>query len=613
MNEILLLPIAIPAVFGALVLLAPEKIRALRETVAVLGMALALASAAYLFPQKLSLSYAWLGFGLDFTLSLTRLSAFMLLGITGFGFLVSLYATAKPAGMPRLFSSSLLFTIALSSGVVLADNLVLLLFFWEGLLLTMFAMIAAGSARPFKAAMKALVIVGASDIAMIFGILLTGRLAGTFQISAIRLTADGIGGAAFVLLLIGAMGKSGAMPVHSWIPTAALDSPLPFMAIFPGSLDKILGIYFLTRISLDLFALKPGTWMSLLLMIIGAVTLLFAVLMALIQRDYKRLLSYHAISQVGYIVLGIGTAVPAGIVGGIFHMINNALYKNGLYLTAGAVERQAGTTDLKKLGGIGRRMPVTMLCFLVTAAAISGVPPLNGFFSKELIYDGALQQGWIFYAAALLGSFFTAASFLKLGHAAFFGREQQDHSKVKEAPVRMLIPMAIIAALCILFGLYRPLPLDTLIVPGVEASIHTEESFSGFPANTTLVLLSIIVLAAAILNHWYGARRTKSGAGALDHIHYAPGLGAIYGLAEKGYLDPYFLLSWPVKGIAIALSALDKAIDWLYETLSVKLGHLSSAGLRVLHNGVTRRYVLWSLAGAILVFVLSLALKGWTL
>ena len=177
------------------------------------------------------------------------------------------------------------------------------------------------------------------------------------------------------------------------------------------------------------------------------------------QKDYKRLLSYHAISQVGYMVLGIGTALPIGIVGGLFHMINHAMYKSCLFLTGGAVEKQAGTTDLEKLGGLARSMPVTVVCFIVAAASISGVPPFNGFFSKEMVYDAALESGWVFYAVALLGSFFTAASFLKLGHAAFFGKRSETNAGVREAPLPMLIPMIVLAGLCVLFGVANSLPL----------------------------------------------------------------------------------------------------------------------------------------------------------
>ena len=143
------------------------------------------------------------------------------------------------------------------------------------------------------------------------------------------------------------------MPFHTWIPDAAVDAPLPFMAFLPASLEKLLGIYLLARISLDMFKLSGGSWISMLLMTIGAITILLAVMMALVQKDYKRLLSYHAVSQVGYMILGIGTCLPIGIIGGLFHMINHALYKSCLFLTGGSVEKQTGTTDLAKLGGIG--------------------------------------------------------------------------------------------------------------------------------------------------------------------------------------------------------------------------------------------------------------------
>ena len=252
----------------------------------------------------------------------------------------------------------------MTNGAVIADNLVMMLFFWEGLMITLFAMILIGNSGAFRTAVKALVIVGVSDLCLMVGIGLTGRISGTLTMSGISLDLRSVGGLAFVFLMIGAISKAGSMPFHSWIPDAAVDADLPFMALFPAALEKLLGIYFLTRISLEMFNLTPGSWVSLMLMIIGLVTIIFAGMMALIQKDYKRLLSYHAISQVGYMILGIGTAVPAGIVGGLFHMINNAIYKSGLFLTGGAVERQTGTTDLKRLGGLGSKMPVNFLLFL---------------------------------------------------------------------------------------------------------------------------------------------------------------------------------------------------------------------------------------------------------
>jgi NADH-quinone oxidoreductase subunit L len=176
------------------------------------------------------------------------------------------------------------------------------------------------------------------------------------------------------------------------------------------------------------------------------------------------------------------------------------MYKSCLFLTGGSVEKQAGTTELSKLGGLGLKMPITFTCFIIAAAAISGVPPLNGFFSKELVYDGALQRGWIFYVGALAGSFLTAASFLKLGHSAFMGKLNDSNKNVKEAPLPMLLPMITIAGVCIFFGLFNTVPLNNFIVPaiGARALGHV---FGGFHVSLMLTAITVIVLIGALLNH----------------------------------------------------------------------------------------------------------------
>jgi NADH-quinone oxidoreductase subunit L len=375
------------------------------------------------------------------------------------------------------------------------------------------------------------------------------------------------------------------------------------MALVPAALEKLLGIYFLARISLDLFQLTPGSWVSVVLMVIGSVTILLAVMMALIQKDYKRLLSYHAISQVGYMILGIGTAVPVGMVGGLFHMINHALYKSCLFLTGGSVEKQAGTTDLAKLGGIGRMMPVTFVCFIITACAISGVPPLNGFFSKELVYDGALERGWIYYAAALAGSFFTAASFLKLGHAAFLGKMSETNRNVKEAPWPMLVPMITIASLCVLFGVFNYLPLNNLIQPILGEARLEGQHFAGWPTNPLLVILTIVALAGAFLNHWFGVKTKGSGLKAVDHIHHAPVLSGIYDKAEKRFFDPYDIGLRLVDVIAKAFNWCDRAIDWVYDVFTVRVALTFTEIIKSAHNGNYSRYLGWSLLGMVLIVV----------
>jgi len=559
--------------------------------------------AAFLFKSDLIFSMPWLGFGLDFSLRIYSFSAFIMLSASIFGVLIALYSSAFMKGKKNsgLFYALLILSLAFVDGAVTADNLLVMLFFWEGLLAALFGMIAIGSEKAFNTATKAFIILGICDLCMMFGIVMTGQLAGTLTISQIHLPLDTLGSVAFIFLMIGAISKGGAMPFHSWIPDAAIDAPLPFMAIFPAALEKLLGIYFLTRICVDMFKLTADSWISVLLMTIGALTIILAVMMALIQKNYKKLLSYHAISQVGYMILGIGTATPAGIVGGIFHMINNAMYKSGLFLTGGSVERQTGTTDLEKLGGIGWKMPITFICFIITAVSISGVPPFNGFFSKELVYDGALERGWIFYLAAVIGSFFTAASFLKLGHAAFLGKIREENKNVKEVPWTMLAPMVILAIGCIVFGLWNALPIN-IIQPVLGADLAGHR-FSGFPANTMLVMITLIVLIGALLNHLYGVKTKGSGLKAADHIHCAPVLSWIYDKAEKRFFDPYDIAMFIVGMVTRIGWWIDRGIDWLYDVFIVRSTYAFTHQIRKAHSGSFVVYIAWSLVGAILALI----------
>jgi NADH-quinone oxidoreductase subunit L len=332
-------------------------------------------------------------------------------------------------------------------------------------------------------------------------------------------------------------------------------------------------------------------------------------MMALVQKDYKKLLSYHAVSQVGYMVLGIGTAVPAGIIGGIFHMVNNALYKSCLFLTAGSVEKQAGTTDLEKLGGLARKMPLTCACFIVTACAISGVWPLNGFFSKELVFDGALERGLAFYLVAVAGSFFTAASFLKLGHAAFFGKRSQENENVREAGLGMLLPMLVIAAICVIFGVFNGFPLAKLIQPILGAVRLQGASYAHASVNIKLAGISVAVLLLALMNHAYGVALKKSGLHALDHLRYAPVISRIYDLAERGFFDPYNA-GIRLAGFISRLSfTLDSKINWFYDVLAVRISLSVTERLKRLHSGNLSVYLSWSLLG-LAAMVIVLAMKA---
>jgi NADH-quinone oxidoreductase subunit L len=576
----------------------------LRNCWILLAAATNLVLAIKLFGNNIMLVLPWAPFGMDFSLRLYHFSGFILLADAGFILAICLYGISFMAARRHSgqFFAYSFFSIAFANGAVMADNLVLLLFFWEGLLLTLFGMIAIGSPNAHKSAVKALVIVGGADLCLMFGIALCGKLAGTLTISEINLPLDVLGSTAFIFLMIGAISKGGAVPFHTWIPDAAIDAPLPFMALVPAAMEKLIGIYFLARIALDMFQMNVESQMSHLLMIIGAVTILVAVAMALIQTDYKRLLAYHAISQVGYMILGIGTALPVGIIGGIFHMINHAIYKCCLFLSGGAVEKQAGTTDLYRLGGLARRMPATFLCFAIAALSISGVPPFNGFFSKELVYDGAWARGQWYYWAALVGSFLTAASFLKLGHSAFLGKGSAETKKVREAPLAMLLPMIFLAGLCVLFGLYNALPLQKLIQPILGPAMEGHD-FSGWPESTKLVTLTVAALALALLNHIYGVWKTGRGIGAVEHIHHAPVLSGLYAKAERRVFDPYEIGLRLGNLIANSAWAIDRAINWISDNFAAGLSVNLARWISNRHSGSYATYLLWSVAGLVILII----------
>ncbi len=605
MTQTILLPIILlPAVLGGLLFLLP--LRASR--IAFLLSSLVNAILAFsLFGKQADYIVPWAGFGLDFSLRLYQFSGFILAACAFFGLLIAVYSFKFMSDRhnQKQFYACLLLSLSFVNGAVLADNLALLLFFWEALLITMFVMINAGSDHAYHTAKKAFIIVGFSDICLMAGVILAGILGGTLNIAGMHLSCSGLSNLAFILLIIGALAKAGSMPFHTWIPNAAVDSPLPFMAFFPAAIEKLLGIYFLSRICLDIFKLEASSAMSTLLMAVGAFTIILAVMMALIQKDYKRLLSYHAISQVGYMVLGIGTCLPVGIVGGIFHMINHALYKSCLFLTAGSVEKQTGTTELSVLGGLWRKMPVTFICFTVAALSISGVFPFNGFFSKELIYDAALERGLVFYIAAILGSFFTAISFLKLGHAVFIGRSRKDYPQLKEAPYLMLLPMIAIALICIIFGVFNYLPLRNLIQPIIADRLMGHD-YSGMPHNIIIIAITLIALLGAFMHHIFAVRIMGSPLKAADDIYHAPVIRRVYNWAERGFFDPYIIGMKLIDKLSMFLMSLDRLIDWFLGDFCVSLSNRTSLLIRQLHSGYYVIYIIWSLIGAAFVVVFAI-------
>jgi len=605
MNQnILMLLIILPAAVGLLFLAIRTKFKYFQESISLIIAAYLIYLVISLWGRNISVNIPWAGFGINLQFRFYAFSQLITAAIAIITFLIALFSIKFMEEHPRkhVFYGLLFITEAMAMGAVLANNLVVMLFFWESILITLFLMINLGKENPYRTGLKALIIVGLSDLCLMLGIAIVGAQAQTLVMSYIHLSTTGINAVAFILMFIGAMAKAGAIPFHNWIPDAANDGPLPFMALMPGALEKLLGIYLAVRISFDFFTLTEG--LKLTIMTIGAVSILLAVMMALIQKDFKRLLSYHAISQVGYMLLGIGTGTAIGAVGGVFHMLNNVLYKSGLFLISGSIEKQTGTTDLKMLGGLRRRMPVTFWCFIITACSIAGVPPFNGFISKEMIMEGAIKSGYhVFFAVAALGAVFTAASFLKLGHAVFFGKTPSELKKIKDAHWSMVIPTVILALGCICFGVWYRFPLDVLLKPALAFSLFPQINTVHFTFGLSeLLWVTIIVLSIAFFNHLLGVKLSGSGLGASDHIHQLKGLKPIYDLAEAQGFDIY-VQGRKIGGyLAEGLFKVDRAVDWFYQTLVPWVAWLFSS-LRRLHTGLFSTYLAWSLGG--LIFILT--------
>ncbi len=623
MTPIMLLwTILLPALVAVLMALIPKGVKRVREILALAASAASLYFAFALFAAKnLNWRLPWLGGGINFELRLFHFSGFILIGLAGFLFLIALYSTAKMRDHPhiRQYYVYVFLSAALANGAVLADNFVPLVFFWEGLLATIYGLIAIGGKGAHRTALKAFIIGGFCDFCMILGIGILWAKTGTLTISQISVHPTGVLAAAFILMMIGAVGKAGAMPFHTWIPDAASDAPVAFMAFMPAAFEKLLGIYLLARLTLDVFPIEKGSHLSLLMMTIGSATIVLAVMMALIQKDFKRLLSYHAVSQVGYMVLGIGTGVPAGIAGGIFHMINNAIYKSGLFLSAGSVEHRLGTTDMRKLGGLAKVMPLTALGFTVCALAISGVWPLNGFVSKEMVFHGTLETGYtIFAIAAWVGAVFTFASFLKAGHSVFFGKPSEDRPKVaiKENSAAIFVPILILALLCITFGVFNKLPLTRFIQPILEGRVEAGEpldfSTHALALFNPVAGISILCLLIAFGLHTYGWKKGgKKPYLASEPIHKAPVLKTIYQWAENRVFDLYEQGVIFLRGLSMVLfRGIDRPIDFIYEKAVTSVGSALSGLLRKAHTGHYANYLAWCLGGLLVIAaVLSALIK----
>ena len=612
--------ISLPVLAGLLLFFVPEKFKTVKGLVSLLVSIITGYLTIVIYTSgsqlhhlnELSAGSTLSVLGFDFLHDAGRYMAFncdslcklIVLFISLFSFLILLYSLVYiKEGRIRNYYPYFLITLGCGYGAVLSDNLLLFLSFWGILGITLYKLIQGTDEESSATAKKTLILIGASDSIMIIGIAILWKITGSLSMDVISLpTTNALSVVAFLALLTGSFTKAGAFPFHTWVPDYVKCAPASSSAYLPASLDKLLGIYFLARITTKMFILNE--WMTLLLLSAGVISIITAVMMALVQHNYKRLLGFHAVSQVGYMILGFGLGSMLGVAAGLFHMINNALYKSGLFLSVGGVEFRTGKEDIGNLGGLSKAMPYTFFATLIFAMSISGVPPFNGFASKWMIYQGIIDFGsgtgianklWIVWLGlAVLGSALTLASFIKLIGGIFLGRRKSEFEEVREVPFIMWLPMILLAVCCIFFGVFA----TNFIVPKLFMPVSGAFQFKGFWNSSFVSLLVLIsIILGIILYLAFNLKKFRiedsfiGGEKIQDQTSYSTSefyktigefrfLSWIYKKAEERWFDIYDLSK--------------QFVLWLSHQLSEA------------HTGVLPGYIIWIFAGLIVMLLIMI-------
>jgi NADH-quinone oxidoreductase subunit L len=550
--------------------------------------------------------FRWIVAG-DFQTSVTAhvdsLTVVMLLVVTGVGFLIHVYSAGymhDDPGYARFFAYLNLFVFSMTM-LVLAGDFLLLYVFWEAVGLCSYLLIGFWYTRPAaaEAGKKAFIVNRVGDFGFALGIMWLWTALGTLEFAAVfkgvdtlpAATATGIA----LLLFMGACGKSAQLPLHTWLPDA-MEGPTPVSALIHAATMVTAGVYMVAR-SHALFersgsALEVVAW-------VGTITAVFAATIGLVQTDIKRVLAYSTVSQLGYMFAAVGLGA---YVAGIFHLVTHAFFKALLFLGAGSViHGLRGEQDLRKMGGLSSKMPVTATTMWVGGLGLAGVPPLAGFFSKDEILTAAMGHGQrLMFLLLLVGAFLTAfytfrLLFLAFGGAPRMSKEVLHHAH--ESPWVMTGPLAVLALLTVVAGFVLGLPLDSTRFAQRLASVfapHVAEH------STLVPLLSVVVVVAGfgLALHRYKLTPVKAErVGQPSTPIRALLLNAYYvdALYDRVLVRPLYTLS---SGLArvFDLGVLDGIVNGLGRGVAA-----GAAGLRQLQTGYIVSYALTMLAGAVLI------------
>jgi multicomponent K+:H+ antiporter subunit A len=431
---------------------------------------------AVLAGETIRFSAQWIpALGLDISLRLDGLSLLFLFMILGIGLLVILYARyylSQNDSLPKLFSYLMLFMTAML-GIVMSNNVIQLWVFWELTSISSFLLISywwhKSEAR--KGARMALAVTGAGGLALLGGLMLLGDIVGSYDLDTILaskaiIQSHDLYELALVLVLLGAFTKSAQFPFHFWLPHA-MAAPTPVSAYLHSATMVKAGIFLLARFYPALAG--TDTWF-LLVGLTGLTTLLFGAYIALFKHDLKGLLAYSTISHLGLITLLLGLDTQLATVAAIFHIINHATFKASLFMATGIIDHETGTRDMRKLNGMWRYLPYTATLAMVAAAAMAGVPLLNGFLSKEMFFAETLHQqvlgsmSWLIPVLATVAGALSVAYSSRFIHDVFFNGEPIDLPRTPhEAPRYMRVPIEILVVLCILVGIFPHFVVDGIL------------------------------------------------------------------------------------------------------------------------------------------------------
>jgi multicomponent Na+:H+ antiporter subunit D len=482
-----MLPLFILVPLAAMVLLNLLPGRGLARSCAAglaILLAIAQAAAAIAWPEALASNQGALEqfLFLSFTPGDYALSRVLLLSIGIVTFVSALVGASMLSDTKQRFNfiSVLLIAMAGMNGVVLVGDLFSLYVFLEVTTVCSFVLIAFHRGMlALEGAFKYIMLSAVATTLMLGAIAIFMMMAGGTSFSAVQAAMKSPGGGVLARIAMGAflcglLVKGGLVPFHGWLPAAYSTAPAPVSVLLAGIVTKVSGIYALLRLfgsgspsgQTIMGTFVPGSAMPQVLLLMGAVSIVVGALAAIGQKDLKRMLAYSSISQVGYIVLGLGCGTPLALAGAIFHLFNHSIFKSLLFVNSAALEQRVGTTDMGRMGGLSVRMPVTGATNVIALLSTAGVPPMAGFWSKLIIIVALWKAGLYTYATvAILFSVVTLGYLLIMQRRIFFGELREGMAAVREAGAGVVISAVVLAALTLGVGLMAPYLFGTFLLP----------------------------------------------------------------------------------------------------------------------------------------------------